>query len=434
MFIKRQKGVALIVFAILMLITVGSLYIANTRTSFTPKVKARMDSQYALSQARDALMAFSLGYYYNAASPAVPPATVPFSNILGRLPFPDRNQDTPTRDYNGESDCITGALQNNHLIGKFPWRREGTPCPNFEINLDVRDSSGERLWYAVSRNMVRHNSNTAFNSDTLNITTNWITVYDQFGNILSNRVAFVLLAPGKSINGQRRTAIAPAIRYLDSFNVPGVGVVNNYDAIPDFVIADESNTFNDQLIYVTIDQLMPLIEKRVLSEFRSLLGNHQTTNGAYPWPALLGDQNNDCDNTLTSGFIAISGGAIPCPAGEFLTIPGRQDYLNQWLPFIYYAVRSDCVGPGGNVAGCGNQVNGNELSLDGINNRDVVLIMTSNAITTLATATPPHNQDRTAVVPPAQNRQEYLDEQLNIDQNYVTPVTSTNNNDQITSF
>ncbi len=426
MFKRKQQGVALIVFVMLLMITAASLFILNSKKVVKPKLKASLDTQLALSQAKDALITFSLGYFYKTSSSL---------QVLGRLPFPDRNDDAPDY-YDGESDCFSGAVGSNLLIGKFPWRREGSPCLEFEINTDVKDSSGERLWYAVSRNMIKNSVNTVFTPDTLNINTNWITVYDQSGNTLSDRVAFVLLAPGKAINGQTRTATSPAIRYLDSFDVPGVGVVNNHDTVLDFVVADESDTFNDKLVYVTIDQLMPLIEKRVLSEFRTLLQNHQTNNGAYPWPALLGDQTNNCDNTRTSGFISIDPVPIPdplpCPNNETLTIPGIQNYLHQWLPFIYYAVRSDCVAT--NTTGCGNQINGNELSLDGVNNKDVILISTGRAITTLTTMTPPYNQDRSAAVPPAHNRREYLDDQDNIDQNYVMPTLSINNNDQITTL
>jgi len=437
MYRYKQQGVALMVFAMLLLTIVGSTFLVNSRF-INPELKSKQDSQKALSDAKQALINFSLRYFYNNPSGAN-------FNALGRLPFPDRNQDSL---YDGESDCSTAAapISSNVLIGRFPWLSEGTPCLPRNINADIRDGDGERLWYAVSANLVRHTANDllGFIPNTfpapaapplIPLTNNWLTVYDPLGNILSNRVAFIVMSAGKAINGQVRNGVAPPVnRYLDSFTLPDSTIVNNADAILDFVTAPESTTFNDQLIYVTIDELMPLIEQRVLYELRALLLSHYQANAnRYPFAADLGgpaDINSDmtCVSGLLSGFISsVTDAAGTCPN---LTIPPGKDYLIPWLPFIFYEVRTGCTA----VPGCiQNQAGINGLSLDGgISDRDVVLMFTGNPIITPQTT--PLSQTRVGV--PPHIRMDYLDDLQNIanDQNYVTPQNSANNNDQIIAF
>jgi hypothetical protein len=119
------------------------------------------------------------------------------------------------------------------------------------------------------------------------------------GNVLSNRVAAVFLSPGVTLEGQLRSGITPlAGQFLDGLTV-GAVVYSNADANDcldgtvcvtvasrtgeDFVLAPRSGTFNDGLAFVTIDQLMTAINRRVANEIRTKLEvNH-------PFPASLGD-------------------------------------------------------------------------------------------------------------------------------------------------
>jgi hypothetical protein len=58
----------------------------------------------------------------------------------------------------------------------------------------------------------------------------------------------------------------------------------------DFIVYPDSRTtaaandsFNDRLIYVTIDELMPKVERRVLGDAAVGLESYRTTHGRYPW-------------------------------------------------------------------------------------------------------------------------------------------------------
>jgi hypothetical protein len=144
------------------------------------------------------------------------------------------------------------------------------------------------------------------------------------GNVLSNRVAFIVMIPGLPQLGQSRLLspnLGGADQYLDDINVPACaapcvpGTYRNYDANESFIMGDEhrwiddpgnpgkqiedtSYKFNDKLIYVTIDELMPLIEKRIAREVKACLDEYAAapvpTNGnlpslRYPWASSATD-------------------------------------------------------------------------------------------------------------------------------------------------
>jgi len=235
----------------------------------------------------------------------------------------------------------------------------------------------------------------------------WITLYDENG-LVSDRIAFIIISAGMPHSGQNRRS--NAIRnYLDTYAVPGVGIVNNYDTDLTFVKAPKSDSFNDKLIYVTIDELMPLIEKRVLLDIRNLLTTYQATYGFYPYPAALGDNNYNCDSTISpgGGFIATANDpllATACTnASAFITLSPNQV---KWQPYIIYEPRPDCV-PNIPTASlkCANQSGG--LTLNGIDNKAMILISTGFH-----------------AVPSTANRADYLDDAINIadDQTFITPT------------
>jgi len=183
-------------------------------------------------------------------------------------------------------------------------------------------------------------------------------------------VAFIVFAPGTALAGQNRSNPG-ANNFLDSFNVQGQGNISN--AVNDlrFVKAKETSTFNDRLIYMTIDELMPKLERRVLNELRILLNQHlaNKNNNEYPLPTTLTDFNHKCDTSTAPspgyGFIADKNNDCP----SFLNVPA---YLSPWLDYILYEPRADCVN--GSQSGCNNKING--LTVNSATNIDYVLIST----------------------------------------------------------
>lgn len=227
----------------------------------------------ALAQAKEAVLGYAL------ANQSVP----------GGLPFPDRS--ATDGNYDGNGDCVTYGFNDSHLLGKLPILSDqgcGAPSPAFDA--DPRDATAERLWYAVSKNLVKSNGGTYLKITTsaLAANGNWLTVSDETGAPLSNRVAFVLIAPGAVLQGQNRSAAAPSAQnFLDDFTV-GAATYQNWNMFNalGFVAANPvtsaANRFNDRLLYVTRDEFMSRLVDRVAGEIRFGLTTFYQANGTYP--------------------------------------------------------------------------------------------------------------------------------------------------------
>jgi len=393
---SKQNGAALLVFFITVLIVSSAIFLYSSNSSLDNKLHSIRKSQNVLAQAKRALEQLALSFV---------PATSLGRNEIGRLPFPDNINDGA---YDGFADCLnySSPLTNPDLfLGKFPWLGTQNCSPAININRDLVDANGDRLWYAVSPYMVDNINNAGFNPSYLIDTPtlpDWLSIYRHDGVLISNRVAFIIFSPGKPLQGQSR--LSTNVRnFLDSLNVPGLGVVNNYDNDMVFVKAPVTDTFNDVLIYMTIDELMPKLEKRALSELRNLLISYQRSDATpfYPLPASLGD--TDCNIDLQNGgggFIATTDTAsTPCNQ-PLLSVPA---YLMPWLPYVIYEPRQDCNQF--SQVGCNNVPAG--LVLNSETDKDFILISTGfNAPVNLA------------------NRIEYLEDPVNQanDQNFVTPA------------
>lgn len=328
----RQHGAALLVMLLIMIIGGAYLLVSQLNRS-SGRIEAEKKTAAALAQAKEALIGWAVE---NQSTP-------------GMLPFPDRRNDT---DYNGLSDCPAAGTATSAvlLLGKIPQIGQEDPClrarnasnallPHPMLGLDVVDGAGEVLWYAVSRNLVSNlGVAPVINPGIMdNPSYPWLVVRDQSGTPLNSRVAFVLIAPGPALPGQNRSGVAPApAQFLE-----GIGVVTNADfdgsydggvpACPssmceDFVMSEplpsaEAPTFNDRLLYVTIDELMPLIERRVAGEVRqALLGL-----AVFPSAAAIGYIGNSCGGT--NGF-------LPLPSCECTrTVTALGDSVSCDCPF-----------------------------------------------------------------------------------------------------
>src|SRR5262249_32218991 len=134
----------------------------------------------ALRQAKEALIAY-------AASEQSQLAVGTYFQP-GSLPCPAKDND------NGLEQC-TGSNARS-MIGRLPWT-------TMRID-DLRDASGERIWYAVSHDF-RHMACPAANCTTINSDTQGqITVTDSTTGVVTSNVVAVLVAPGLVIQGQTR--------------------------------------------------------------------------------------------------------------------------------------------------------------------------------------------------------------------------------------
>lgn len=268
--------------------------------------------------------------------------SVAHPNWPGIMPFPDRKE-TSNPNYDGKSDCVTYGLNTGHLLGKLPLSGDA-PCitPQQGLSAELMDADNERLWYAVSLNLIRTNGNDSkpvIHSGIVNAPEHrWLRVLDRNGNLISDRVAVVIIAPGAPLPGQNRSSPAPDPReFLDSFKI-GENTYSNADYDnddEDFVMGEDSRHlsdidmnisrpyyFNDKLTYITIDELMYGLEKRALLEARHQLSNYYVSSSTspdsrfYPYAAKLGDTQNMCEEGRMSGFLPIQPTSAICSSSQ----------------------------------------------------------------------------------------------------------------------
>lgn len=297
----RARGQAMLLTVVL--IAVGAAAIVYTLA--TPgKVALENDAKTAaaLVQARDALIG-------RAAADNTRP---------GSLPCPDVDNDgalTMGIDYGGGGACTSN-------VGRLPWRTLGLP--------DLRDGSGERLWYALSNNF-RDASGVTINSGTpgqLTIT----------GTAPAANVIAIVFAPGAALSTQLRSAANQnnVAHYLEGEN-------SNGDTV--FTTEATSTTFNDKLLPITREALFPVVEMRVAREVRASLLNYfndpaPVTPRRY-LPLAAAFPGDTATEATYRGYLPTAG---TCPI-----VPSLAAYLpawfvaNNWQQYVVYAVAPRCT-------------------------------------------------------------------------------------------
>jgi hypothetical protein len=216
----RESGFALIV--LLALLTAGVLYVVVAQLDVATVQRERdKATNKALAEAKEALVG----------------RAVTDDNRPGSMPCPDIAG-------NGTSASLVG---NNcpSYVGRLPWRTLGIP--------DLRDASGERLWYALSSSLRDDNSAQPINSNTV-----MTLALDGIG------VAAIVIAPGSILNGQSRPSNI-VTDYLDGANADGDTA---------YVSQTASGIFNDHLLSIGQQEIFSAVAKRVASEMRG-----DTSNG-----------------------------------------------------------------------------------------------------------------------------------------------------------
>jgi len=411
----KERG-QILLFTLTLLIFVGA---ASFFTFFSPSSsRLRQDEQTTklMAEAKEAL----IGY-------AVSSATRP-----GQLPCPDANND-------GLAEPLASGNCPND-IGRLPWKTLGLE--------DLRDSAGERLWYAASPVFTRDGTSCAnpnnplapcpLNSDTRGTLT---VSQDKAAAVITNEAVAIIFAPGPTLPGQIRNLANennPA-NYLDTTD----GVSNS--APPAFIAAQNSDSlppspppspFNDRLIVIDTTHLITVVEKRVARTLLKMLTDYKT---AFPGKYTGADRHmdNEEDDEVYRGWLPI------CQAEpqdwEDLGI-GVPAWLasNDWWKVIYYAVAPDKTVHCPAAPACPSM-----LTVDSATNIEVVLITPGPApagvtrpsitIVTNSYAAPPPANNACIVLTTLNSTealaywQAYLNDAENSDHNdntYVTPSST----------
>jgi hypothetical protein len=229
----RQCGYGVLI--ALVILVLGSLFgLTKGLSQATAQTKHDDHDQAVLRQAREALVAWA------ALRPTGP----------GHLPCPDLDNDG---DSEGAA-CGTASTR----IGRLPWKTLQLP--------DLRDATGERLWYAVSRCFLERPIGTE-----LAVCPNGYRVNSDLRGALTvtglapqNEVIAIIFAPGTALGGQNRSAGGTniAANYLEGEN--GDAANDIFAALTTCVAADcAGGPFNDKLLVVRAIDLFPVVENMV---------------------------------------------------------------------------------------------------------------------------------------------------------------------------
>jgi len=232
---RREYGAALLI--ILTIIGLGAAFmLVSALNKANSQIGRDKITAAALAQAKDALIG----------------RAVLDDNRLGSMPCPDLVTNIAGNNVPGDgtADLLAGNECPSY-VGWLPWRTLGLP--------ELRDASGERLWYALSRSLRDDDSAQPINSSTV-------------GGLAvgtTNQIAVIIFAPGQPLPGQSGRPSINVADYLDGSNADGDNI---------YTTGPLTNSFNDRLIHISRDQLMTSVTKRVAQELKQLLD----ASGAYP--------------------------------------------------------------------------------------------------------------------------------------------------------
>ncbi len=398
---QRQRGVVLLVI-LLVTLTVGGYFGARAlNVAFARSGVEGHEAEQILARAKAALLAWSVitiddfstqGYSMQADARvglrALRPGTLPYPDIATGITASAatttnlapsdgvRDQGCATRTWNTTASATlrpvatTGAIvpsatQRTSLrcFGRLPYNTLGLEQP-----ADTSaDTAGLWPWYIVSANLVstrgecpvRFDStltdtaltagtNSCGSLTTATVPFPWITVRDPYGNLISNRVAAVIILPGPPTTRQpgnvrqTRSTTALPTAYLDTVDnaacpggrcdnallntSPSTAPMTFIQCVdPATTVGDtrfgSNYACNDRLTFITVDELFNHVAKRMEREFVSCLKEYfQTVNpGKYPWPAQPANPGASLVGTLplTGSFPSIDDAArVTCPDAQ----------------------------------------------------------------------------------------------------------------------
>lgn len=281
---RSQRGLTLIL--MLTILTLGTTYVlVQQMNALSQRLGQDRATTDVLAQAKQALIGYAAQY------PGRP----------GALPCPDN-------DNNGWADDQqvpnTDCNQADERVGRLPWKTLGLP--------DLRDSAGERLWYALSdslRDKGVVNSNSEGQLSVRNGLTDAIT---------DSKVVALIIAPGAPLSGQTRGLANEntAAMYLEWRNSDAQSVdPQNVDFVQPhptakyprgscLAAAGQEIECNDRLLLVTHQDLFSVVESMVASKIERGIKPYVVTyfnqwSNAFPFPAKFANPHPGTSATRT---------------------------------------------------------------------------------------------------------------------------------------
>lgn len=289
---RGQQGLALLVMVIVLILG-SAFFLVKQLNSTALRLNSDAKSNNVLAQAKDALIGYA--------------ATN--SNRPGALPCPDLNAPGSANEGTAAGTCSSLAQQ----VGRLPWKTLNLP--------DLRDASGERLWYALSDNF-RDASGKVVNSDTpgtLELNGNPAPGSPYTATSLANSVVAIVFAPGAAVSGQTRDPSNTANLTLVSNYLDGANGDSANDDVFVSALASDGVTsattcgsqptpcaFNDILLAVTHADLFSVVDGIITTKLKTdiapIVASYFNVWGAYPFPASFVDPT-----TATSAWSGVAG-------------------------------------------------------------------------------------------------------------------------------
>lgn len=334
-----QKGMV-VWLSLILLIGISGGMLTASRERRLAQTASDQQSQQALRFAHHALLAYALQPLGLTACESNCPRP-------GDLPCPDRNGDGVA-----ESSCT----QSSQRFGRLPWKTLGVG--------ELRDGSGELLWYAVSN---RYKNNPRILPLNLDTPGSWSVIFQpgaRYDASVGQGVAAVILAPNVPImrsDGlqQVRTAQTSqlATHYFEVFD----GYDNaqaQEDAAIGMIAAAPSPHFNDALSVVSASEMHHAMQLQVLSALKAVFlcpSNCPSLPAAAPLtdPTCVGHTSialGGCLSTTTPpdqlGRLPLTAaGRGPIAGTSMLDANSRHHWFQQngWRNQVFYQVRGQRV-------------------------------------------------------------------------------------------
>ncbi|MGH8629157.1 MAG: hypothetical protein ACREU7_00120, partial [Burkholderiales bacterium] len=302
----RERGMALI--ALLAVIALGASWFLVTRLNAESNLLTALNrtrNAQVLNQAKQAL----IGYVAAQAAKSG-------ENRPGALPCPE----APGNFNDTTSEGTVSYPCSLPIVGRFPWRTLG---------LDkLVDASGEPLWYVIASGWA--GANTVINSNCASAASGMACATGRLSvDGVTNDVIALIIAPGPAITvststncaawTQTRPTTAPPDwrNYLECQNATS-------PADTTFATTGPSGSFNDQLVTITVGDLMPAIEAAIAHRIELEIVPQlkaayvapswglSGTDRVYPFPATFANP----DTSSFTGSSANTRGLLPFPYSE----------------------------------------------------------------------------------------------------------------------
>jgi len=398
--IHNQRGLAVMVLVFMIAILSTALVLKGISKVHLQSDKNKQ-TQKALVEAKAALLS------YAAAVDLTSTSCGSDCKRPGDLPCPDTNNDGISN-----TPCAANA------IGRLPWQTLGIA--------DLRDGDNERLWYAVSTNFKNNPRSGDLNSNSI-------------GSISLRNLTGAVLNDGTATNGLVAIILAPGARLIREDNVVQVResiaekndptnyldiAINLGEDNRDFV-NNQTNGFilgpisdsegkpivNDQLTIISIEDMLAVMETRVLSEVKNALLDYyckadgvadysagtcadNTLSHTFPFAASFSDSTCLGSNVLTSPDCspsALTHGRIPAnPTPDWTSVSlfsilrstSNNNWFQQngWREVIHYAVSSTCVTGSLNCEILDGQLTLSNATITPENKKKLILIATGKTI------------------------------------------------------